>query len=252
MLLARLARAASPAVAVAAATAGRAAAVVAGVRPAPAARWLSSDGSGAGEDGQKRAFEQVLPLYEAPETIADEGRHVIVALVANESGVLANISGMFAARNFNIDSLVVGRTQYESLSRMTITLKGSRRVLKQLKRQMTALPIVWKVVDYQPGSFIERDLIMVKVHTEDASKRREIKELMELFEANVADLSSTMITIQLMANPTKCEAFIDLLKPYGIAELARTGVIGMSKNWLPPKEDAEASFEVDPRLLPPG
>ena len=172
-------------------------------------------------------------------------RHVIAALVTNEPGVLAQVAGMFAARGFNIDSLVVGRTENPELSRMTIAVNGDNMVLEQVRKQLQKLVPVVKVVDYMDAAFVERDLMLVQVATTESTascdktddagasdqvdKRSELIELANLFRANVVDVSPDMLMIELAGKEEKIEAFIELVRPYGIKELARTGVIAMQR-----------------------
>lgn len=160
-------------------------------------------------------------------------RHVIAALVTNEPGVLSQVAGMFAARGFNIDSLVVGRTENPELSRMTIVVSGSDAVLEQVRKQLQKLVPVVKVVDYKDAAFVERDLMLVQVSTRteagNADKREEIITLANLFRAKVVDVSPDRLMIELAGAEEKLEAFVELIKPYGIVELARTGVIAMPR-----------------------
>ncbi len=155
-------------------------------------------------------------------------RHVIAALVTNEPGVLAQVAGMFAARGFNIDSLVVGRTENPLLSRMTIVVCGDNAVLEQVRKQLQKLIPVVKVVDYKDAAFVERDLMLVQISA-DAHKRSELIELASLFRAKVVDVSDDRIMIELAGAEDKIEAFVRLIQPYGIVEMARTGVIAMSR-----------------------
>jgi acetolactate synthase-1/3 small subunit len=160
-------------------------------------------------------------------------RHVIAALVMNEPGVLAQVAGMFAARGFNIDSLVVGRTDNPELSRMTIVVNGDNAVLEQVRKQLQKLVPVVKVVDYQDVAFVERDLVLVQVSTKSEAgptdKREEIITLSNLFRAKVVDVSGDQLMIEIAGTEDKLEAFLELLQPYGIIELARTGVIAMRR-----------------------
>ena len=158
-------------------------------------------------------------------------RHVIAAMVTNEPGVLAQVAGMFAARGFNIDSLVVGRTENPELSRMTIVVNGDRHVLEQVQKQLQRLVPVVKVVSYHDIPYVERDLMMVQVSTSgaDGSKRSELIELANLFRARVVDVSPDRLMIELSGTEDKIEAFIDMIESYGIVELARTGVIAMPR-----------------------
>lgn len=160
-------------------------------------------------------------------------RHVIAALVTNEPGVLAQVAGMFAARGFNIDSLVVGRTENPELSRMTIVVTGDSAVLEQVRKQLQKLVPVVKVVDYQDVAYVERDLVLVQVSTKtdagDADKREEIITLSNLFRAKIVDVATDQIMIEMAGSEEKLAAFLELLEPYGIIELARTGVIAMRR-----------------------
>ena len=160
-------------------------------------------------------------------------RHVIAALVTNEPGVLAQVAGMFAARGFNIDSLVVGRTENPELSRMTIVVIGDEAILEQVRKQLQKLVPVVKVVDYQNVTFVERDLVMVQVNTkvEDnaTAHRGEIVQLAGIFRAKVVDIAADRMMVELGGTEEKLEAFVEMLKPFGIIELARTGVIAMPR-----------------------
>ncbi len=165
-------------------------------------------------------------------------RHVMAALVTNEPGVLAQVAGMFAARGFNIDSLVVGRTENPSLSRMTIVVNGTSSVLEQVRKQLQKLVPVVKVVDYEDVPYVERDLILVQVSTSTAQgghdKRDELITLANLFRAKVVDVASDRLMIELSGAEEKLEAFVTLLEPYGVLELARTGVIAMPRGQAAP------------------
>jgi len=160
-------------------------------------------------------------------------RHVIAALVTNEPGVLAQVAGMFAARGFNIDSLVVGRTENPELSRMTIVVIGDEAVLEQVRKQLQKLVPVVKVVDYQDVAFVERDLVMVQVNTKDGDSetafRHDIMRVAEIFRAKVVDVAPDRMMVELGGTEEKLEAFVEMLKPFGIIELARTGVIAMPR-----------------------
>ena len=156
-------------------------------------------------------------------------KHVITALVQNTPGVLAHVAGMFSARGFNIDSLVVGRTEDPDLSRMTIVVIGDDRVLEQVRKQLAKIVTVVRVRDYEGMSFVERDLMLVRVAV-PPEKRMEIIELVNLFRGRVVDVARQSLTVELSGPEGKLEAFIDLVKPYGIRELARTGVIAMQRD----------------------
>src|SRR4051794_11173272 len=155
-------------------------------------------------------------------------RHVISALVINEPGVLAGVAGMFSARGFNIDSLVVGRTEDANLSRMTIVVNADDVTLDQVRKQLSKLVATVEVRDFAGSAYIERDLALITVNC-NAEKRREVVEIVELFRGKVVDVAPNSITVELAGTEAKLEAFTDLMKPYGIEALARTGVIAMPR-----------------------
>ncbi|MDY6914284.1 MAG: acetolactate synthase small subunit [Planctomycetota bacterium] len=153
-------------------------------------------------------------------------KHVISALVQNQPGVLANVAGMFAARGFNIDSLVVGRTDNPELSRMTIVVIGDDKVLEQVRKQLGKIVPVVKIRDFQNVDYVERDLMLIRVHVPPA-KRPEVLALTDLFRGRAVDISRNSVMIELAGPEERLEAFIGLVQPYGIQEMARTGVIAM-------------------------
>ncbi len=155
-------------------------------------------------------------------------RHVISALVTNEPGVLASVAGMFAARGFNIDSLVVGRTEDDELSRMTVIVEGDQNVIRQVERQLAKLVPVARVRNLTETAYVERDLALIKVDA-PPEKRHEITELCNMFRGNVVDVGPESITIEISGREEKVEAFVDLVGQYGVTELARTGVIAIAR-----------------------
>jgi len=159
-------------------------------------------------------------------------RHVISALVVNEPGVLANVAGMFAARGFNIDSLVVGRTDDPNLSRMTIVVDADENTLEQVRKQLGKLVPVTNVKDFQGTAYIERDLVLVCIGAGPAS-RHEVIEVVNLFRGKVVDVGKESLTVELSGTEEKIEKFVELMRPYGIRELARTGVIATAREMQP-------------------
>ncbi|HWP40196.1 MAG TPA: acetolactate synthase small subunit [Tepidisphaeraceae bacterium] len=155
-------------------------------------------------------------------------RHVISALVINEPGVLANVAGMFAARGFNIDSLVVGRTENPELSRMTVVVDADDNTLEQVRKQLAKLVPVVKVRDFGGTAYIERDLALISVGV-GPEKRSEVIEIVNLFRGKIVDVAKNSLIVELAGTEQKIEALIELLTPYGIKELARTGVIAMAR-----------------------
>jgi acetolactate synthase-1/3 small subunit len=155
-------------------------------------------------------------------------KHVISALVQNKPGVLAHIAGMFAARGFNIDSLVVGRTEDPELSRMTIVAVGDDKVVEQIRKQLGKVIDVVKIRDFAEVDYVERDLMLARVHA-PPEKRPEIVQVVNLFRGRVVDVARNSMLVELSGTEEKVEAFLDLVRPYGIRELARTGVIAMPR-----------------------
>src|SRR5918999_727258 len=156
------------------------------------------------------------------------GRHVISALVMNEPGVLANVANLFSARGFNIDSLVVGRTENPDLSRMTIVVTADDNTLEQVRKQLAKLVPVVKVRDFKDAAYIERDFALITVGV-GPEQRSDVIEIVNLFRGKVVDVAKASLMIELAGTEEKIEAFTELMKPYGIKELARTGVIAMAR-----------------------
>jgi acetolactate synthase I/III small subunit len=153
-------------------------------------------------------------------------RHVLSALVQNQPGVLAHISGMLASRGFNIDSLAVGETEDAHLSRMTFVVHGDDAELEQVRKQLDKIVTVVQVQDISSEDFVERDLMLLKVKASPA-QRVEISLLVEMFHARVVDIGPETLMVEIAGQERKIEAFIELMRPYGIVELARTGRIAL-------------------------
>jgi len=151
-------------------------------------------------------------------------RHVLSALVQNQPGVLAQVSGMFASRGFNIDSLAVGETEAPRLSRITVTVKGDDRHLEQVRKQLEKLIPVVKVHDISREDYVERDLMLIKLKV-PAAERPEIQALVQIFRGRIVDVSPEELMIEISGQEKKIEAFIEAVRSYEILELARTGRI---------------------------
>jgi len=164
-------------------------------------------------------------------------KHIISALVENKPGVLAHVAGMFAARAFNIDSLVVGRTEDPKLSRMTIVVVGDDKVVEQVRKQLAKVVPVVKVQDFAGQAVVARDLMLITISA-TPDKRPEILSLIETFRAKVVDIGAKQLMVEVSGPETKIEAFIEVCKPYGIKSVARTGTIAMPRQ---SKTDASAS-----------
>ncbi|MBN1496437.1 MAG: acetolactate synthase small subunit [Spirochaetes bacterium] len=155
-------------------------------------------------------------------------QYVISVKVENRFGVLARVAGLFSARGYNIDSLAVSATEQEDVSVMTIVVRGDDRVIEQVKKQLNKLIDVIKVSDHTCVPTVERELVLVKV-TAPPVKRPEIYQLGEIFRADIADISNKTITLGVKGDPDHINNFIELLKPYGIKELMRTGRVSLLK-----------------------
>jgi acetolactate synthase-1/3 small subunit len=155
-------------------------------------------------------------------------RHIVSALVENKPGVLARISTLFAARGYNIDSLTVAPTEDPTISRMTIVVEGDERILEQVEKQLNKLIDVIKVREYSEVEHLERDLMLVKVKA-DKSARSQIIELVDIFRAKIVDVSQESLIIEVTGDKKKVDALLELLRPYGVIEMVRTGVVAMAR-----------------------
>jgi len=168
-------------------------------------------------------------------------KHIISALVENKPGVLAHVAGMFAARGFNIDSLVVGRTEDPQLSRMTLVVIGDDRVVEQVRKQLARIVPVVKVQDFVGQPVVARDLMLVAISA-PPEKRHEVLLLIEMFKGKVVDIGQKIVMVEVSGPESKIEAFIDVCKPYGIKSVARTGTIAMPRQ---PKGDTQPGRRSD-------
>ncbi len=164
-------------------------------------------------------------------------QYTISALVSNKSGVLTRVSALFSRRGYNIESLSVCATEDPAFSRMTIVLNGDDYILEQLIKQMDKLIDVQKIRHMKDGS-ISRELLLVKIKT-DGAKRTEVFELSQIFRANIIDCSPETTVLELTGKPEKIDGFINMLRPYGILELARTGITAISRGESCIKDEAD-------------
>ncbi len=167
-------------------------------------------------------------------------RHILSALVQNRPGVLAHIASMLASRGFNIDSLAVGETEHHDLSRMTFVVHGDDAVLDQVRKQLDKIVTVVRVDDISSENYVERDLMLIKVHC-PADKRPEVFLLAETFRGRVVDIQLNNVIIEISGTEAKVEAFIELMRPYGILELARTGRIALVRGEPKPRQADEGA-----------
>lgn len=156
-------------------------------------------------------------------------RHVLSALVMNQPGVLAHISGMLGSRGFNIDSLAVGATENVEFSRITFVVNGDEKVLDKVRKQLEKLITVVTVQDYVHQEYVERDLMLIKVST-STSGRTQIRELADIFRGQIVDVGSQHVMIEISGRESKIEAFIDRMREFGILEMVRTGRIAMLRD----------------------
>ncbi|NUU79954.1 acetolactate synthase small subunit [Paenibacillus xylanilyticus] len=153
-------------------------------------------------------------------------RHTISILVNDQPGVLQRVSGLFGRRGFNIESITVGQSEEEGLSRMVIVTIGDDKTLEQIEKQLYKIIDVIKVVDFSLKPMVARELALIKVKAEP-SERPEIMGVVETFRASVVDIGPSSLMVQVVGDTDKIDAMIELLKPYGIRELSRTGVTAL-------------------------
>ena len=154
--------------------------------------------------------------------------HIISVLVENKSGVLAKISGLFSRRGFNIESLAVGPTEDEKISRITIVVDAEVHSIEQVVKQLYKLINVIKIQELDPLNIVERELVLIKVNA-DNSTRAEILEIVDIFRANIVDVAKKSLSIEITGNSRKIQGIEELLRPYGILELVRTGKVAISR-----------------------
>ena len=154
--------------------------------------------------------------------------HTLSVLVENKPGVLARIAGLFSRRGFNIDSLAVGPTENPDVSRMTIVVNVEELPLEQVTKQLNKLIEVIKIVELDPASAVQRELLLVKVAA-DRATRSHVLETVQLFRAKVVDVAPDAVTIEATGNADKLDALLRVLEPYGIRELVQSGVVAVSR-----------------------
>lgn len=156
-------------------------------------------------------------------------KYTLSVLVENHAGVLSKVSGLFSRRAFNIDSLAVGVTEDPTISRMTIVADGDEYVIEQLEKQLNKVIPVIKVRTYTEGDYISRELSLIKVNS-PTNKRLDIMKIAELMDAKIVDVSINTMTLQFADTIERFETLCDLLKPYGIREIVRTGTVAIEKD----------------------
>lgn len=156
------------------------------------------------------------------------GKHAISVLVENHAGVLSRVSGLFSRRGFNIDSLAVGVTENPDISRMTIIVDGDDYVIEQVTKQLNKLIDVIKIKQLDPSDSVSRELALIKVAA-STSTRSEIIQIVEIFRANIVDVSKSTLTVEISGGTAKVAALEDMLKQFGIKEIVRTGTIAIER-----------------------
>ena len=155
-------------------------------------------------------------------------RHTISILVENKFGVLTRIAGLFSGRGYNIDTLNVGPTQDPDTSRMTIVTRGDDATLEQIVKQLNKLVDVLKVQDFREDEYIDRELVLIKVSV-DQKSRSEVMQITDIFRAKIVDVQPKSLTIEITGGENKVSKFLDLMEPFGVVELTRTGKVALPR-----------------------
>ena len=155
-------------------------------------------------------------------------RHTISVLVENKFGALTRIAGLFSGRGYNIDTLNVGPTHEPSVSRMTIVTRGDDPTVNQIVKQLEKLVDVIEVLDFREGEYIDRELVLVKVGV-DSATRAEVMQITDIFRAKIVDVQPKTLTIEITGNESKVEKFIGLMQQFGVVDLTRTGKVALAR-----------------------
>ena len=155
-------------------------------------------------------------------------RHVLSLLVEDKPGLLTRVAGLFARRAFNIESLAVGASEIDGLSRITVVVQVEGLALEQITKQLNKLINVIKIVELEPEQAVQRDHFLIKVKT-DAANRSQVLEAVDLFRGRVIDVVSDALIIEITGEASKCQAFVKVLEPFGIKELVQSGVLAMGR-----------------------
>jgi len=189
---------------------------------------------------------------------AEPRKHTIAVLVENRFGVLSRVAGLFSARGYNIESLSVGETLDPTVSRMTLVVRGDEFVIEQVIKQLHKLIDIIKVTDLTEENHVERELILMKINAEPTN-RAEILRTADIFRAKVVDVTSTTFTLEVTGDEQKIDAIIELLRPFGIQELVRTGKVAIARGpkgkvrrveeKLGKAKEADRALSQDPRIV---
>jgi len=156
-------------------------------------------------------------------------RHTISVLVENKFGVLTRVAGLFSGRGFNIDSLNVAPTQDPTVSRMTIVTRGDDATVDQIVKQLNKLVDTIKVHDFRDGEYVDRELVLIKIGV-NSQTRAEVMQITDIFRAKIIDVQQNSLTIEITGDESKVEKFIELMQPFGILELTRTGKVALPRS----------------------
>ncbi len=180
-----------------------------------------------GEPGTKEVLN--LEDLQTSGGIRTGRKHILSLLVENKPGVLARIAGLFARRGFNIDSLAVGPTDDAKISRITLTVDGAAHPMDQVTKQLHKLVNVIKIRDLEPEETVARELALFKISGADGDARAQIMQYTDIFRGNVVDVSKRSLTVEITGTDDKVEAFEDMVRPFGLIEMVRTGEIAVSR-----------------------
>ena len=161
--------------------------------------------------------------------MAKEHNHIISTIVEHKPGVLFSVANLFRRRNFNIDNISVGPAEEAGLARMTITVRGDDRTIEQVIKQLNKLIDVIKVTRLDPDNIVTRELALIKVNALNTKARSDLINYAEIFRARVVDVSSESLMVEITGTSDKIDAFIDIMKPFGVREVARTGITALSR-----------------------
>ena len=168
------------------------------------------------------------PLMRVREPEPSASRHTLSVLVENKPGVLVRVAGLFSRRGFNIESLAVGPTEHQEISRMTIVVNCAEHPLEQVTKQLNKLINILKIVELEPSVTVQRELLLVKVRA-DAETRSRVLETVALFRAKVVDVAQDAVTVEATGNRDKLDALVRVLEPFGIKELVQSGMVALGR-----------------------
>ncbi|MGA3094600.1 MAG: acetolactate synthase small subunit [Dehalococcoidales bacterium] len=167
-------------------------------------------------------------------------QHIITALVSDKPGVLNRVASLFRRRGFNIESIAVGASEVPDVSRMTIVVDGATTLIEQVRKQLDKVIDVIKITDITGGSTIMRELALIKVKSNPGT-RSEIMQIVDIFRAKIVDVAIDSLTVEVTGDEAKVTSLYNLLKGFGIKEISRTGVIGMTRGGMPQASTEEES-----------